>query len=359
MFDKSAIFQTTVAVAIALGGLDTGQACAQDRHRSVATASGNRVIRDKRTVRDKQSISEKQVTGNKPTARADEDAAAVALRNCIVRLVHGPACDASVRQTVWSTEKEVVGVGQYVTAGGGTGRYRMSLTMHDGVAKHAVMQICDGRLAWTRTDIGGRISLRRVDVSRLDSWVLSNPNSHPADSHRGHSLSVHPSHRVGGLVEMLDQLTTDHDLQLASAKLDDAPVVVVTATMTPDAIAAYCGRHGIGQISSLHPTQMRIAIATGDDPQTGFGAGLPQRLEFWSDPVESSSQTNEDDTATRNRRLISLIQLHSIRQIEPPPAAEFRYDNRDGNVEFINETDRYLERHGIRLTEAQQLQLRR
>ncbi len=82
-----------------------------------------------------------------------------------------PSFHAKVRETVWTNGREVVGVGTYEQAGGGSGRFNLQVTMHDGDGKHRLQQISDGRLAWTRTEIAGKVSLRRVDVGRLDEWV--------------------------------------------------------------------------------------------------------------------------------------------------------------------------------------------
>ena len=43
-----------------------------------------------------------------------------------------PLSIAKVRETVWATGREVVGVGTYEQAGGGSGRFNLQITMHDG-----------------------------------------------------------------------------------------------------------------------------------------------------------------------------------------------------------------------------------
>jgi hypothetical protein len=58
------------------------------------------------------------------------------LRAVIEMVVHGPAFDAKVRETVWTTGRSVVGVGTYEQAGGGSGRYNLLVTMHDGDASY-------------------------------------------------------------------------------------------------------------------------------------------------------------------------------------------------------------------------------
>ena len=92
--------------------------------------------------------------------------------------------------------REVVGVGTYEQAGGGSGQYNLQVTMHDGDGKHRLQQISDGKLAWTRTEIAGKVSLRRVDVGRLEEWVrgIADPTG------------LSPKLKVGAWGEMLDTM---------------------------------------------------------------------------------------------------------------------------------------------------------
>ena len=46
-------------------------------------------------------------------------------------------------------------------------------------------------------------------------------------------------------------------------------------------------------------------------------------------------------------RLITLIELYSIGAITPPPTERFRFDNQDAEVNFVNETERYIELYGV------------
>ena len=96
---------------------------------------------------------------------------AVALLQIVLRqLVSGAAFDAKVRESVWTTGREVIGVGTYEQAGENTGRFNLQLTMHDGKGKHRLQQISDGRLVWTRSEISKAVKLRRVEVGKLEGW---------------------------------------------------------------------------------------------------------------------------------------------------------------------------------------------
>lgn len=343
------------------------------------------------------------------SANANEhDPARRLLARVIEQIALGPAFDAKVRQRVWVGGREVIGVGTYEQAGNGSGWFNLQVAMHDGDGKHTLQQISDGRLAWTREQIGEEVTLQRVDVGRLDQWVhnttenlLATPvhreylsNEDPIADH------LRPSVRVGGWSEMLESIAADHDLTIAAGRLEDREVWIIRGTLQADIRAQRLEQFDAETWPELCPTQVVVAIAKTPHPETDFGQGLPLRIEFWTDPVASTAepvQTSSDDavhditqastnsptmspavspspehptptsatptatptTSTRNSRMISLIELYSIRPISSPPIGRFRFENQDMEVNFTNSTDRYLSRYGIQITERQSRMLRR
>lgn len=279
------------------------------------------------------------------------------LQRVIYQIAEGPAFIAKVRQTVWATGREVVGVGTYEQAGQGSGQFNLQLAMHDGDGKHQFQQISDGRLAWTRTEISGNVTLRRVDVGRLDEWIRK------ARVDRG----VNPRLKIGGWTEMLDTIDRDHDLRLNAAKLEGTPVWVISGTLRPEVRRQTVAEAAGQPWPPLYPTQVRIVVSA----QPGFTQWLPLRLDFWSDPVQQSGdagstgpesargiQTNGQHAGDEGR-LIALIELYSMQPIRTPPRERFRFDNQDAEVNFINETDRYLDHFGIELTAGERRTLQR
>lgn len=312
----------------------------------------------------------------------------------IQRIALGPAFDAKVRQRVWVSGREILGVGTYEQAGQGSGQFNLQVTMLDGDGKHTLQQVSDGRLAWTREQIGEQISLRRVDVGRLDQWVndsLASLFGRGSQGSRSPAV-LKPSVRVGAWTEMMDTIASEHDLTLQTGQLEGRDVWIVKGTLRDDVRAQRLQEFGTTTWPELCPTQVVVLIARSDDPETGFGKGLPLRIEYWGDPVQQQPEDNQkgnssdeidatnagdtgaadnsvvDDTTaaprTSNQRmlncpLISLIELYSLRPISPPPIGRFRFENQDLDVDFFNETDRYLSRYGIAITERQSRLLRR
>lgn len=289
-------------------------------------------------------------TPNAPSPRTvDTSAKAQSLLHRVVTtLVNGPAFDAKVRETVWTGGREVVGVGTYEQAGMGTGRYNLQVTMHDGDGKHRLQQISDGRLAWTRSEIAGNVSLRRVDVGRLDQWVSAARTG----------LPVSPRLQVGAWVEMLASFLKDYDLQVKGAHLKERPIWVVSGKLKSSKREQVMADSGLDEWPLLYPTKVRVAVQAELDPATSFGAFLPVRIEFWSDPLMGDDD-QADASAGGQGRLITLIEIYSIRPVSPPPVERFRFENQDDEVNFTNDTDFYIQQYGVQLTERQRRQLRR
>ncbi|WDQ16591.1 hypothetical protein [Rhodopirellula sp. P2] len=317
----------------------------------------------------------------------------------VQRIAHGPAFDAKVRQRVWVSGREILGVGTYEQAGQGTGQFNLQVTMLDGEGKHTLQQVSDGRLAWTREQIGEQVSLRRVDVGRLDQWVNDSLASLLGRGSQGSAApsTLKPSVRVGGWTEMMDTIASEHDLTLQSGQLEGRDVWIVKGTLRDDLRAQRLEEFGTTTWPELCPTQVVVLIARNNDPETDFGKGLPLRIEYWGDPAHLPAVQNEEESSaagdqgpsehpssqqdslasetsvvddstsvprTSSQRmlncpLISLIELYSLRPISPPPIGRFRFENQDLDVEFTNETDRYLSRYGIAITERQSRMLRR
>ncbi len=298
------------------------------------------------------SESLRRETDESPPAQNNPRAVTL-LKRVLQQLVHGPAFHCKVRETVWTNQREVIGVGTYEQAGQGTGRYHLQVTMHDGSGRHRLQQISDGRLAWTRTEIASGITLRRVDVGRLDEWVGRSNSDH----------LIAPRYTVGAWVELLSTIYRDYDLDLVGATLENEPVWVLKGEITSKRRSEIMSLGERTSWPALFPTRVHIAIASRPSDSSELGTLLPLRFEFWSDPPEAKIDESKTDPITSENlnsgRLITLIELYSIQAIIAPPVERFRFENQEAEVNFINETDRYIQMHGIQLTEREKLRLRR
>ena len=287
---------------------------------------------------------------NRPTHNPQ---ALVLLKRVLQQLVHGPAFHCKVRETVWTNDREVIGVGTYEQAGQGTGRYHLQVTMHDGSGRHRLKQISDGRLAWTRTEIASGITLKRVDVGRLEEWV----------GKAGENRLIAPRYTVGAWVELLTSLYRDYTLDLVGAKLEGKPVWVIKGEINSRRRAEIMGQSDRTSWPMLFPTRIHVAIGSSSGKTAQEGTLLPLRFEFWSDPLSTFNKTDGESLELQPEetggRLITLIELYAIQPIIAPPVERFRFENQEAEVNFINETDRYIQMHGIQLTDREKLRLRR
>jgi hypothetical protein len=161
---------------------------------------------------------------------------------------------------------------------------------------------------------------------------------------------------------MLDTLRFEYDLKLGTSQLGERPLWVVIGNLKParrEQVRAAWGRDSWPQ---LYPTRVHVAIAKTDDPETGFGKGLPVRIEHFSDPIATapaaSRQEASGEGTVKRRRMISLLEFYSIRPVSPPPIERFRFENQDAAIDFVNETDRYENRFGIRVSAAERAKYR-
>ncbi|TWU33018.1 hypothetical protein [Novipirellula artificiosorum] len=280
-----------------------------------------------------QATSEKKTQNDLPKSH---DAAKKLLRRVVFGLASGPAFESKFRQRVWTTGREGIGVGTYEQSGYQTGQFHLQMTMFDGDGKHTLQQISDGRLSWTRTAIADKVTLKRVDVSRLDEWT------HPDLPEDQLPLRL----RVGGWIEMLESIEQDHQLQVNSATMTGQPVWVITAVMPQSQRDELMKRSGRSEWPELYPAKIRIAISKTGNSKTGFGKFLPVRFEYYSAAPAAETSTTKNNT-DHAERLISLVELYAIREITAPPVERFRFENRDVEVNFTNETSRYMKQFGV------------
>ncbi len=184
------------------------------------------------------------------------DPKAIELLHQILNFIgNGPAFDAKVRETVWASGREVMGVGTYEQTGGGSGQYVLQISMLDGDGKHRLQQISDGKLAWTRTEIAGEVSLRRVDVGRLEEWVRGTTDE----------SELSPKLKVGAWGEMLSTLQRDYFVRMDTARLkleptqEPVPMRVLIGDLKPNRRARYCVTpiERIGHFCTRHASMSR------------------------------------------------------------------------------------------------------
>lgn len=310
------------------------------------------------TAASNQEISSPTAVADAEAAKRSAQQAAEVLNRAILQLANGPAFDAKLRETVWTSGRSVMAGGRYEQAGQGSGRYNMQLKLIDSDGKHSMQQISDGRLAWKRTEIADKITITRVNLGALNEAVRL----------AGRSVTLSPKLRVGGLIEMLDTIKRDYNLSLHLGALNEIKVLMITGDLNDVARARILSESGRTTWPELCPSYVRLAIAIpaeqtvdASDQSTNIdaSAGLPIRFEYCAEPIMASSEQNGEIVTKQRRPTIALFELYSIQKISPPPVTRFEFQRGDADVNFIDETARYVEPYGLQMTDLQRKRLRR
>ncbi|WP_417731926.1 hypothetical protein [Rosistilla oblonga] len=245
------------------------------------------------------------------------------LNGAIRQLVDtGPAFEAKLRQVTRVDGQEVRAVGRYIQSSGLRGLMRMELQSPIGNQTSRFEQTCDGRLTWTREQVGEEVRIRRVDVGRLDEIAFTS--------------GVSARFKVGGLPELLDSIAWDYDLQLVRGVLKETQNVwIIRGTLKESRLQSLLDENEQTIVPPELPTKVRVALAA-DGP---FRL-IPVRMEFSSEPPEGGSGP---------ARLISELDIYEIKAIDPPKEELFRYSTTEDDAHFTNETQIYLDRFQTRM----------
>ncbi|HBJ35152.1 MAG TPA: hypothetical protein DDZ51_10435, partial [Planctomycetaceae bacterium] len=248
------------------------------------------------------------------------------------------------------------------------------------------------------THVGTNVTLRRVDLGRIEEFYreLTRQGIVKPSPIRDSNAIVDAAHqvspwlRVGGLVEVVEQIAADYDLRLSKGFVDRKAVWILRGVIKAKAKQRMTAPESGAAWSERCPHEVRMAIAAVGD-ENGFGVGLPSRIEFWgqpplvaepgssdpapfSDQVSSPPQTdatvksglqtvpaslplvdsdelNTTDPSTEalptdkpRGNLISLLEIYAVRRIQPSPEERFRFEREDRDVNFFNDTRHYLQR---------------
>jgi hypothetical protein len=237
----------------------------------------------------------------------------------LAHLTVGPPLETKLRLRAWAAGESVLAVGSYIQAGRGQGWMRMELQTSIADGKGLWQQTCDGRLAWTREELGDQVRVRRVDLGRLRQ---------PA--RRANSQPVPAWLRVGGLAELIDRIAADYRLTLSRGHIGDQEMWVLKGALR-DTLADPLRERAGGTFPQLVPRLVRVAV-----PADQLEAPLPARIEFW-------------DRA--GGKLLSLLEIYDATTIDPPPVTQFRFEA--GGDDFVNETEIYMQRFGFVLAEKE------
>jgi len=293
-------------------GLVDGQLAGAQSGPAATSSQTPQVIENQRLI---AQAEERPVapTGGKPRTAAAE------LKRARDQMIKHSSIRARIVEQVTLADKSYRAEGRYLQLAlkPGDWQMRMELAMKVGESEGSLLEVCNGTVLWTLTqiDAGGsgkkkdpknrEMTLTRRNVQQiLDEARKSGDFSEQTESDLLTSMGL------GGLPALLTSL--EQDMKLGAIKeetLRDRPVLVISGTWS-EAVASRMRRPGpggsVGLLPPTVPDQVRLYL----DKETGF----PYRLLYLKKVV--------------NRDVLKPMLVLDFRDVvlnEPIPASEFDY----------------------------------
>lgn len=257
------------------------------------------------------------------------------LAKSIAMLEKCPSVSAKTSQTVHLYGKHLVGSGEYLEQRtGGTCMFRVELKMQVGSESRTLLHVCDGRFMWRCEWYKGKGTAERVDLARaaraLDATDI------------GRNMKLGWWTRLGGLSELLRdlrdwfQFTTVTDTKLR----DQTPVLRLDGVWKPDRLAGLVPDGKSATVSSdgvaaRLPEHLpdRVVLFLGREDL------FPFRVEYRRSRPPTLIPGVEDDSAT-----VAMDLFEATFNIPLNPS---RFAFTPGNLDYSDQTDRFLERFGV------------
>ena len=125
-------------------------------------------------VRGQRSPGNEPATGPKSSKLGITDApgpespeAKSALDQARQRLLSYPSIQAKLVETVALANRRFTINGSYLQGGGSDLRLRLEFNVKLGDTEGAILEVCDGKVLWTRHQIGGDVRISRRDVGQI------------------------------------------------------------------------------------------------------------------------------------------------------------------------------------------------
>ncbi len=259
------------------------------------------------------------------------------LAKSIAMLERCPSIAAKTRQTVYLYGKHLVGSGEYLEQRDGPSRmFRVELKMQVGNELRTLLHVCDGRYMWRCESYKGKGTAERVDLARaaraLDGRV-----------ELGTMNKMGEWTRLGGLSELLRDLRDWFQFTtVAAAKLpDQTPVMRLEGVWKPDRLTALMPEprpqsKSADAVASRLPEHLpdRVILFLGRDDLFPFRVEYRRRT-----PQLSLMPGAEEDSA--------MVTMDLFEAKFNVPMDRSRFSFTPGNLEYSNQTDRFLERLGV------------
>jgi hypothetical protein len=254
---------------------------------------------------------------------------------------------AAVRQAVWGSPvackiqqttnaygQQCVMVGDFQSAGQGTGQFRYSVRIASGETSFDLLQVSDGELMWTQVGIDEaprRVNLRQVRESVSYAMKISDPRPEvnlvlavggQADLLRALYHRYHWYKAVGGKLAGLDvwqlvgRIRTIPPKPMGSAPIDDENCIT-------------------GDVLPTMPSEVRLTLSRS--------ANLP----YFPYMIEYFHRDHETPSQGSGLRLVTRIEFNEPKTNVSFSGQEFQYRVSNSTDQIEDETKRYLPKSPI------------
>lgn len=302
-------FLLTLALTVVCVGESVGWAQAES---DTGRSSESQVVSSQRLIAQAEARPKPPGEG-KPLTAASE------LKRSRDQMLRYSSIRARIVEQVTLAEKSYRAEGRYLQLAlkPGDWQMRMELAMKVGESEGSLLEVCNGTVLWTLTQIdagaGGKKKdpkNREVMLTRRNVQQILDAARKTGDFSEQTESDLLTSMGLGGLPALLTSL--EQDMKLGSVKeetLRDRPVLVISGTWS-EPVAARMRRPGPGGSPGLLPPTVPDQVRIYLDKETGF----PYRLLYLK--------------KSPNRDVLKPMLVLDFRDVvlnEPIPASEFDY----------------------------------
>ena len=279
-----------------------------------------------------------QAESNHPP-QSQESEAVKLLHEALRQAVWGPPMLCKLRQTVRLYDKQLIGIGDYVHAGQGTGKLKMILQFSAGDKMNSVLQASDGRILTTQESVGGNSQRWRVDLVRVTDRLK--PFTQQSVDNPLTAMYM----AVGGQAEVLRKLCLQYEWSgVEVGELNDHPIWWLDGKLASKAPPLSSRAQvdltlSIPNQSGLLPVQVRVAL------------GKTEKDTLWPYRIEYSG--NKSDDPKRPQVSIALEYNNPTYLPNLPKDLFLTQEQPAGSVDAVMDlTARYLPPHGANVLTA-------
>jgi hypothetical protein len=249
-----------------------------------------------------------------------------------LQMVRHPSLEAKMRQRVGIRDQFMVGSGAYLQLRHGEDvRFRLELRLQVGERLTSLQHIADNRYLYIRRDVGEKKSVSRIDLKRVHAArELVAANAPPSFGSLG----------IGGLSQLLHGLADNFAFENPTSEtISGVNVWRMNGRWKPEVLTKLLPNKSETDLANYDsavkylPTQLpdKVSLVVGRDGPLPL---FPYRVEF--------TRQDQESDEPRSMLIMELFEVRLRPDLDPR-----LLDVPDNDPNLVDETDAYLEKHGL------------